>query len=180
MRRASAITLVLAAGLALASAAQSARALSIASMPPHDRKLACDRVKAVLAGIARRDAAAGPPLVSTDALGLVAWNERDAFLDAMTRSEGRADERPLRLAGLYRLGDDRFAPVYLARIERQVWHAMRREQDGMGETIETPDPHYATERSTWLVTFSSNQVERLREVPEGYLLQRERRRVRCR
>lgn len=166
---------------ALAMAAPPAQALSIVAAREHDRDRACADVADLLATIRERDPQGRTlsTIFTTDALGTVEYQELQRFFEAMTTSEGRADNRPARIDRLYRLTDDKFSPLYLVRIERMVWREFRFEDDGNGGGENVRDPRFNPEASYWLIGFNSNHVASLREAFELYALAKEAREVRC-
>ena len=166
---------------ALALAAPPAQALSIVAAREHDQRRACAAVADVLAAIRERDPEGKTlsTIFTTDALGTVEYEERQRFFDAMTSSEGRADERPARIERLYRLTDDKFSPLYLVRIERMAWREFRYEEDMDGNGEHVRDPRFNVEGSYWLIGFSSDEIQQMREGFEFFALAKEGREVRC-
>ena len=162
--------------LALVCLPTAAAALSIAGQRSHDRVQACAAVERVLADIASKRLDL-QPFFSTEKLGFVDYDEREAFIAAMTSSEGKPDQRPLRLTRFYRLSDHKFSPLYIAAVDRLVWHEYRDEDDGNGFTDRIHDPRHYPESSYWLISFESNQVAHMREAFEVYQLADEDRRV---
>ena len=96
-------------GLSLAFAVP-ASATSVAAIRPHQPDFACGIVAGLLQGLA---AAKRPQLsdlligvqVSTDELGLVKWEERDALVASLRTHNGKPDKRPMRLESLRHLDD---------------------------------------------------------------------------
>jgi hypothetical protein len=149
---------------------QQAQALSIVASKPHDSHLACVNVQSILDQIWEGDKQSKllHTLFFTDKSGLVEYGELPDFIAAMRTSEGKMDREKPRVAKLVRLTKEKFSPLYVAAIERSMWHESRSEDDGMGGEIAVPDPRFYDETSYWLVDFNSNHVQRMREALELY------------
>jgi hypothetical protein len=161
-----------AAALLPSLAASPALATSIGRAPEHRVELGCRAIRQVVANLNSGDLDEGVPFPGptfyTDALGEVQPAEEEAFLRAMRHSDGKKDRKPIRLDGVYKVRGDEFRPTYLVVLVRELWRLKRYEMDGMLETVEIDDPHWDSDRSVWLVTFSSNHVDEWRETPELY------------
>jgi hypothetical protein len=165
---------LLAAAASLAALTQlapnAASATSIASAPKHRQELACAAIDRLVANLNSGDLDANVPFpgptVYTDALGEVGLDEEETFLAAMRNSEGKADRKPIRLDGVYKVRGDAYQPTYLIALEREVWRLQSYEDDGMLGSYAVDNPHWQTERSFWLVTFQSNHIDHVRETPE--------------
>ena len=155
-------------------AASAASATSIASAPKHRQELACAAIGQLVANLNSGDLDANVPFpgptIYTDALGEVGLDEEETFLAAMRNSEGKADRRPIRLDGVYKVRGDDYQPTYLIALEREVWRLQSYEDDGMLGSYAVDNPHWQTTRSLWLVTFRSNHIDYVRETPELDLL----------
>lgn len=158
----------------LLGAACPALATSIARAPQHDPTLACEAIKALVAGLATGTVAdigapSGFVTFFSDALGKIEGEaEKTAFLAALHEASGKPDRRPLRLYHAYSMRSDEEGASYLVALERQRWTLVRDEVDDMLMPIEVPDPHYETTISYWIATFSSNSMWQFREAGELY------------
>lgn len=154
--------LLLIGGVSLSAASS---AFSITAIRKHNPDRACTAVESVLSDISRKSLGLSP-LISTEALGRVEYDERELFFTVMTSSEGKADLRPMKLTRLYRLSKNKFSPLYLAAVDRLVWHESRLEEDSNGGSERIVDPRHYIESSYWLVSFQSDTVIRMREALE--------------
>lgn len=169
--------LPLAAALALLPAAASAT--SIGRAPPHDPRLGCEAIKRVIdnfnAGRLKAPDSVVPPFYYADAFGAVEPEEEQAFLHSLRHSQGKPDEKPMRLYHVYRVHEDEHRPIYLVVIERQTWQETRLETNDMLMTEEVHDPAYRMDMSFWLATFGSNNLWYFREAGEFYELMDDKR-----
>lgn len=153
-------------------------ATSLAAIRAHSPEFAQSAIERLVADIdsndlRRLDASGILPFVYTDRLGMVEWEDRDAFLAAMNRSDGREDAAPIRIVHLRSLTRHKYYPVYLVTIEREVWRLKAYETDDMLPPVEIDHPHYEREPSTWLVAFRGNSIASLRQADELALAARE-------
>jgi hypothetical protein len=161
----------------------AAPAASITASRPHDPKLGCRAIKALIGNLNKGrledpKAVTIEPGFYSDRFGKVEDGEKAAFLHSLRHSEGRRDRAPIRLYRVYAIDQDKFQPIYLVVLERLSWHETRLETDGMLETREIRDPRYDHDTSYWLTKFSSNAISDFREAPEMFTLMDEARVVR--
>ncbi|HEU0135578.1 MAG TPA: hypothetical protein VFR28_12215 [Allosphingosinicella sp.] len=162
-----------AAALALLPAAASAT--SITAARPHDPKLGCKAIKQVVEGFNKGrlqdpDSMGLGPTFYSDALGEVEEKEEAAFLYALRHSEGKRDRKPMRIYGIFTVLADKEGPIYLVVLDRESWHEKRLVPGDMLDMLEIDDPHWDTDSSLWLVSFSSNHIYWFREAGEMYRL----------
>jgi hypothetical protein len=153
----------------------AAPASSVTRAPPHDTRLGCKAVEALVANLNKGrledpKAVAFPATFYSDRFGEVEEAEEAAFLDSLRHSEGKRDRGPIRLDRVFVVDKDEYSAIYLVVLERLSWHETRLETDGMLETHEIRDPRFVREDSHWLASFSSNDITRFREAPEMYPL----------
>jgi hypothetical protein len=154
--------------LALALVSAPASALSIAAMRPHNPILSRPALDKLIAAIDSNDPARLDvlPFIYTDALGQVDIEEEAAFIEAMNTSDGRKDRDPIKVVEFELLVRDKFYPVYLVTLERQVWKLKEIEMDGCANITEHDRPHWETSRTTWLAAFRSNNIASFRQADE--------------
>jgi hypothetical protein len=168
--------LALAAAIALFPAG-GASATSYGPRTAHDPRLGCKAIKQVVADLnagrlADPDSWRSGPTFYSDAFGEVEDKEEEAFVHAMRHSEGRPDEKPIRLGDVTLIHKDRHDPIYLVELDREAWHETRDVDDGMGDVQKVDDPHYATDHSYWLVSFGANEISDFREAFEMFPLRK--------
>lgn len=160
------------AGLAACALPATAQALSITSLPPHKSDRACvivDQFFRDIIGGKAGDFDLGVSII-TDELGEVDVGEIAALTWSLSSHDGKSDSRPAKIEELRLIAKDDHNPLYVAVVSRSRWEKNRyTDMDGMGEQEALP-PGYEENRSFWIVEFSSNSVETLREAREIYKL----------
>jgi len=168
---------LLAGALTVAFVQAPAAALSVAAMRPHQPEAAScpiiDVVHHVNAVWEQRQGrtAAEPPPLSASLTAIYADGAQlnaEQFVAAMRFSDGHEDRGPLVATRLVSLTADEFWPVYLVQFERVAWHHHFDEYDS-GEWIEG----YQNETSTWIASYWSDSLIRLRRADELHRLARE-------
>lgn len=148
----------------------SAEATSIAAPRPHDPLQACGAVRQLVAdlnaGKPHGDGAWRPRFYFTDAFGRVEPGELDAFARSLRESAGQPDRAPMRIVGLYRLGQKDSAGQYILLTEREHWQLKDYEDGPMLLPVEVDRPHWAVTNTTWLITFSGGEITHVREASE--------------
>lgn len=162
----------LSAALVVFTVPAAAQALSIGSLPPHKSDRACAVVgqffREILDGKAG-DFDLGVSII-TDELGEVDDDEIAALTRSLSSHDDKPDSRPAKLKELRLIAKDEHSPLYVAVLSRDQWEKNRyTDMDGMGMQEILP-PSYEERRSFWIVEFSSNSVETLREAGETYQL----------
>lgn len=158
-----------------------ATATTIVAAPRHDPKRACGVIKLVVANINRgqlksSDQLLGPRFYS-DRFGEVERDEEADFIESMRFSDGKKDKVPMGIDRLDLIANDEYNPQYVVTLIRMRWQLTRLVEDDMLSIDEVDDPHWASKRTTWLVTFNSNGIWDFREVPELFRLTNRKTRV---
>jgi hypothetical protein len=164
-----------AAALFLAAvSAAPASALSITAMRAHNYNLAEAKIEELVADIDSNDSDRLDTVsfLYTDELGYVTFEEQEAFLKAMNSSDGRDDRNPMEVAAVKLLVRDKFYPVYLVTLKREIWKLTEFETDGCGNVTEHARPHWEDSSTTWLVTFQGNDIATFREADELFRVAR--------
>lgn len=167
------------AGLGLLLTSGNGAATSIVAGRPHDPREAC-RVAAELvddlrAGKPRGSGSAQFRQFYSDELGAVSSPELEEFAHSLLHSEGKPDNRPMRIYSLMRLGKEE--PYYILTLERSVWKTKSYETNDMLLPVEVDDPHWELEHSSWLIRFRGNEIASVRQANELFFLHGELERV---
>jgi hypothetical protein len=152
-------------------------ATSIAAIRAHDPQHARPAIERLVAAIDSNDMerlqrSGILPFVYTDALGMVEFDEQQAFLASMNGSDGREDRAPIKIIDFRPLISHKFHPVYLVTLEREVWKLKDYETDGMLMPQEIDRPHWETDWTSWLITFRGSDISSIREADDLWLATR--------
>lgn len=148
----------------LALAAAAAGATSWVTIPPHAPSSAC---RAILSAVdemtGRKPRSDLWPLFYSDQFGHVEYGEQEAFIRAMTTAEGKPDNSPLAVTGVWPVGKREptdAKALYVVGLQRDRWFP---EHENSFDPMQMEPAGFQIETSYWLVAFSGDRIIEMRE-----------------
>lgn len=152
------------AALPLAIVASAAGATSWGTIPPHEPSRACEAIVSAVDGMTgARPRSDLWPLYYSDEFGHVEYAEREAFIRSMTMSEGRPDNAPVTITGVWPVGKREAKDakaLYVVGLQRDKWYP---EREGTFDPMQIEAAGYQIETTYWLAAFSGDRISEMRE-----------------